>query len=662
MPDSRAIIILHPVGVADTFGYRWLKFTSESDQIEIGRASKRESKNLAPALDNALFDSRVMSRRHAILSVSLQTKLAYITDPGSMHGTWLNKKKLLKDERTILLDGDVLTLGVEVVRGPNTFPPLAVRCEFRWLEHTPVPSIGKEAVIPKQTQTSNTFCVPDAEDDECEITAHNQVSFDLTGDHDSGSGASGDDMSSRDDRSVMQVPSPMTSPLKSVDSKIAPTAAPSMVRAPESAPESAQQPAALTSEHAEKSPQPLATPRMTPSSVDYASEDPSDDESQYYDRYFAHLSNEISDVESIGPKGLDENVQDNAAESSAHQPLERDAQATAEPVPHIIYEAEVTKNLDSFETPISLKNVAQPEEQTQPQPARVGYAYDSGTRSQNPKNQALAARLSDMDSQREILNPNFCSGPLSPLHCSVPFGLRPGSSLPAGSLTNLHEATCAPSLVDKLPTVARHAFLTRYPSVPYTDGPFASSQPGGDTEPPRATTAADSSKTDFAPFLDSYAPMAPLASCDTSIKPSATKLTSHAFSELDTDSEPISLRKRKAAEMEWEPAEDACPEASDALPTKTWKTDDATDLSVEEAALPDAQPQRTAAALDGPDTQLTTLSISEDPKKVGPPSKRVKTSHTGSIGSHAAVAALGAVVGAVGAVAALASLPADYFA
>lgn len=97
-------------------------------------------------------------------------------------------------------------------------------------------------------------------------------------------------------------------------------------------------------------------------------------------------------------------------------------------------------------------------------------------------------------------------------------------------------------------------------------------------------------------------------------------------------------------------------------------------LPNEDTQLPDAQPQSIAAILNGPDSQLTPVSIPEstrgakETKKTKKtrenerPSKMVKTSHTGSVRSHATTAILGAVVGAVGTIAALASLPPDYFA
>lgn len=64
-----AIVTLRPLSVSDDLPYRSLEFTSTNNQVNIGRASKRESKNLIPARNNGLFESRVMSRNHAKLWV-----------------------------------------------------------------------------------------------------------------------------------------------------------------------------------------------------------------------------------------------------------------------------------------------------------------------------------------------------------------------------------------------------------------------------------------------------------------------------------------------------------------------------------------------------------------------------------------------------------------
>jgi hypothetical protein len=54
-----------PINFNDAIARRILTLTSDKDVIAIGRASKVEAKQLLPACDNAWFDSRVMSRKHA---------------------------------------------------------------------------------------------------------------------------------------------------------------------------------------------------------------------------------------------------------------------------------------------------------------------------------------------------------------------------------------------------------------------------------------------------------------------------------------------------------------------------------------------------------------------------------------------------------------------
>jgi hypothetical protein len=42
-----------------------------------------------------------------------------------MHGTWVNHKKIPVNEDVGILDGDVLTFGVEVIRGSGESNPIA---------------------------------------------------------------------------------------------------------------------------------------------------------------------------------------------------------------------------------------------------------------------------------------------------------------------------------------------------------------------------------------------------------------------------------------------------------------------------------------------------------------------------------------------------------
>lgn len=69
------VVTLHPVYSPDTLPFRSLTFSSDNDTVTIGRSSKSQSKNLVPQHNNGWFESRVMSRNHALLGVSLQKEV-----------------------------------------------------------------------------------------------------------------------------------------------------------------------------------------------------------------------------------------------------------------------------------------------------------------------------------------------------------------------------------------------------------------------------------------------------------------------------------------------------------------------------------------------------------------------------------------------------------
>jgi hypothetical protein len=69
-------VVLAPINVdADVALVRSFTLSASEPTVEIGRCSKRGLKNRTPAKDNAWFDSRVMSREHAELSIGLDTKV-----------------------------------------------------------------------------------------------------------------------------------------------------------------------------------------------------------------------------------------------------------------------------------------------------------------------------------------------------------------------------------------------------------------------------------------------------------------------------------------------------------------------------------------------------------------------------------------------------------
>jgi pSer/pThr/pTyr-binding forkhead associated (FHA) protein len=119
--------------------------------IPIGRASKSVSKGLLGAVDNAWFDSPVMSRDHAEITIDaaesvcsskdLSTSRAdvwqniTIQDIGSMHGTYLNGVQVPCKTPVVINDGDVVVFGAEVRRGPETFPACKFEVHYQFVPY-----------------------------------------------------------------------------------------------------------------------------------------------------------------------------------------------------------------------------------------------------------------------------------------------------------------------------------------------------------------------------------------------------------------------------------------------------------------------------------------------------------------------------------------------
>lgn len=75
------------------------EFTTDKDKIIIGRSRE---------YDLAYPDSRVLSRRHA--EIFCRGGIWYLTDCGSVNGTWLNRERLAPGEERQLKPGDVIEL------------------------------------------------------------------------------------------------------------------------------------------------------------------------------------------------------------------------------------------------------------------------------------------------------------------------------------------------------------------------------------------------------------------------------------------------------------------------------------------------------------------------------------------------------------------------
>ncbi|KAE8338113.1 hypothetical protein BDV24DRAFT_138848 [Aspergillus arachidicola] len=689
MPGTEAIVTLYPLNVSDALPYRSLTFTSDYDHIEVGRASKRERKNLIPTNHNGLFDSRVMSRNHATLRVCFNDKTVYLSDSNSMHGTWVNGEKIRAGEDTIVRSGDEVVFGTEVVRGHETFPPLKVRCEHQWIDS------GDEVVLDvsnnnQPKRATNTFCVPDDDDD-----YGNEVIYDsipapvVTAVESSSESADSDPGLDSDDDSVMEISSPITSPPKGGD----------IVG-------SQQSPIDIDREQAE---QPLVTPRMTPpSAVDVAEE----------------TSNKVQEQTSY----------------ILHDPestivLDSEEQSVAEPSD---WESEDDDRAGSMNDSMSESQSAYDEEESDPERFSVRLSpapymaisqgiqedtacgdYDTSSREFYSKGKKAEGCTPDLTRQTAascgIGMPlfNTTSPSLNEPNTSWPVTARDdaNSSLPLHPSGKLFDHSLAgfncTVFTQAMETWQAHpADGSAYPfsdhcstRPPYKDGPFvnslsqfvdsnnrddaivpaaAATAPGHENMQSRSTdieirgteAGDDINPSNVGVQSSSLLEKTCPPECDTfasshnNVDPSSTKATAIPKQGL----------KRKAMDAEINSQDDDSVVIQDTYPCteNNHSVDERPTEEEDDSCLPDAQPQITVPELGNVPSQLTELPATQASQKSdshslsipdnGRPSKRLKTTATANLKSHAATAALGAIVGAVGTIAILASLPADYFA
>ncbi len=129
---------------------RRITLSEENKSISIGRASQVSSKGFIAGVNNAWFDSPVISRYHAEVSASMDSKVRRrrvftfsslltghqkleIVDKGSLHGTYVNGgNRVPTNERRELKDGDTLTFGAPIWRATQEFHPVTVTVGFRF--------------------------------------------------------------------------------------------------------------------------------------------------------------------------------------------------------------------------------------------------------------------------------------------------------------------------------------------------------------------------------------------------------------------------------------------------------------------------------------------------------------------------------------------------
>ncbi|KAF5863625.1 hypothetical protein ETB97_009719 [Aspergillus alliaceus] len=688
MSDAKAIVTLFPLNGSDILPYRSLIFTSNSDRVEIGRASKREKKNLIPTGNNGLFDSRVMSRNHARLRVCLDKKILYLSDGNSMHGTWVNGERVPVGKDIIVESGDEVVFGTEVVRGHETFPPLKVRCEQRWLESGPEFALNNSDDH-FEKQTTNTFCVPDDDDDYDDEMMYDPV---ITAAESISESEGSDPGSESDDNSVMEISSPITTPPKGVDFI-----------------GSQQSPIDVDDKQAE---QPLATPRMTPPSGVNALEEASnkfEDESYHVihsDNALTLDSEEQSVAESSDWEGEDGDHADSADGSMPNLHSESDSDGDESDSDRISVRLSATPYLTAHQalqanTTCGVYDVSDRESYLTGK--REAYSPDVTRHSEahpevgiSPFN-APSSNVDEQNASRPVAAKNEAD-PSLPIQ---PTGKLFDHSLTGFNNEMINNAMAQASEKWKSLTTQSPVYLFpehRSPRIPYKDGPFVNSPPcsingingigRADGAVPTATatgnrvtetraTGVESSQMEagdvpsydqtglsFASLLDIQRRQESSIQASTfdAVDPSALEITATQGQRLKRKAEDAGLDSQMDDAVAMQ---DVCPCAE-----VSYSVDEEPASEVE-LSLPDAQPQTTVPDLGNMPSQLTELCATHESEKAdsstppvpesGRPSKRLKASGIANFRSHAATAVVGAVVGAIGTIAVLASLPADYF-
>ncbi|KIY03310.1 uncharacterized protein Z520_01777 [Fonsecaea multimorphosa CBS 102226] len=113
---------------------RTLTLEAPDWEVRIGRGTGSRIEELTPAENNAWFDSRVLSRRHAVLRANPTTKEIHIEDIGSMHGTFVAGKRLNTNQMEPLWPEDTVTLGSDVIRGSSHFSALRFKVNWTWCD------------------------------------------------------------------------------------------------------------------------------------------------------------------------------------------------------------------------------------------------------------------------------------------------------------------------------------------------------------------------------------------------------------------------------------------------------------------------------------------------------------------------------------------------
>ncbi|EHY58774.1 hypothetical protein ABEF92_008526 [Exophiala dermatitidis] len=171
-----ATVVLRDVDHLDSIPERTITLEAPDWKVKVGRGSLSSADALRPTSKNAWFDSRVMSRNHAVLRANPYAKTITIEDVGSMHGTHLGGRRLKTNHAESLWPGDIITLGCNVTRGSNCFNALQV--EFNWhcaqhetLAFSPLTNVSLNTFSPEYSE-GEYYGSSEFHDDEAEDKAN----------------------------------------------------------------------------------------------------------------------------------------------------------------------------------------------------------------------------------------------------------------------------------------------------------------------------------------------------------------------------------------------------------------------------------------------------------------------------------------------------------
>uniref|UniRef100_A0A093VBD9 Uncharacterized protein C3H7.13 n=1 Tax=Talaromyces marneffei PM1 TaxID=1077442 RepID=A0A093VBD9_TALMA len=633
------VVTLTPVYSPDTLPFRSLTFLSSNDTVPVGRASKSETKNLVPSHDNGWFDSRVMSREHAVIGVKMEDKTVYVRDHGSLHGTQLNDVKITPKQNTTVTSGDVLTFGSEISRGAQTFRPIAVRLDCQWHEKRIVPATTKP--------TTNTFSVPDEEDDVVEVTDYKAVSAPQKS-------SPWSDSSDMEYGSDMSRPFDLTSPITSPEIKVSQLPTKPLNDATVAA--SAHQTIFTTSE--------AVVPPSSPPVFCAASPEQSEDENQ------SEFEEEEGGSESEDSTGEEQKgMFDDDSEDSEDDHYEGsdwgedtelcDAQAPA----FSVFEGEMARRTGSFKVNEVESSACDENQATSQVPNQPNLTNQTPAPGMVPQMQSCTSTQSAQQgfTWPDYLLPRVPSpsdkAMAKPMEIPAPAvtpslapALQPYSHFPPANVAIQAWASRNQGPSNSTfneASALTNSFVSNNANESFPFGPHRSS--GGYLRHMANDVSIQCSPGFYMkPLYSGNEEPEGVKKVEKPVHTPTTRVSVTDIVEANTQSHPSSSNKlkRKANDFEADLKEDSQETSSsqDSI-TDAQPRPDMQELELTQSQIPDTQPIKEVAHTDN-----------EEHRR-----KRVKQNQAYTFMKYAAVAAIGAAVGSIGTIAGLSSLPADFF-